>query len=406
MVKSAPMTANITDNKIALSALRKQWLVFTGLCIAGVSGGFLLLRTYWANPASSAYAFRWLFQSDLVIIYLLVVLWKGLRYNHRLTETRLLPGLGPGNWMTLLRGALIAALAGFLFTPRLQGWPGWTPALLYLLAAAADFSDGYLARISDHATRLGEILDMSFDGLGVLVAASLAIQYGQVPVWYLSVALARYLFLAGLQVRKWRHLPVHELPPSVRRRAVAGAQMGFIAFILMPVFTPPAAHIAAVFFALPFLAGFGLDWLYTSGARRAVAGNLSSFSSTLSRWLPVLLRLLIAAFATGPLSQRFIHYDLQATFYAERGLPAAETSMILLGLLEALALVLLLLGAGGRVAAVLALLLLGVNQPFAGPTFGQIVLIVAYASILFMGTGAFSLWTPENRWIHRRAGEA
>ncbi len=400
------MTANIMGGNNTLRALRKQWLAVAGFCIAVISGGFLLLRAHWTSSGASTYALQWLVQSGLGMAYLLVVLWKGLAHNHRQTETRLLSGLGPGNGMTLLRGVLLAALAGFLFSPHPQGSLGWAPGVLYALAVLADFLDGYLARISNHATRLGEILDMSFDGLGVLVAALLAVQYRQVPLWYLSIALARYVFLAGLQVRKWHRLPVHELPASVRRRAFAGAQMGFIAFVLMPIFTPPATTIAAAFFALPFLAGFGLDWLYASGALRGVAANLTWISSALTRWLPVLLRLLIAGFAAGPLSQRFINYSYQVVFYAERGLPAAETSVILLGLLEALAVVLLLLGAGGRAAAILALLLLGINQTLAGPTGGQVVLIVAYTAILFMGTGAFSLWTPENRLIYRRAGEA
>jgi len=52
------------------------------------------------------------------------------------------------------------------------------------------------------------------------------------------------------------------------------------------------------------------------------------------------------------------------------------------------------------------LLVLGFNQIFASLTTSQILLVIACTIILFTGTGAFSLWTPENRIIYRRAGEA
>ena len=75
---------------------------------------------------------------------------------------------------------LIACLAGFLFSPRPPGWQAWIPALVYTLAVVGLYGrlpgQGY-----DHATRMGESLDMSLDGIGLLTAAVLAVQYGRCP---------------------------------------------------------------------------------------------------------------------------------------------------------------------------------------------------------------------------------
>ena len=132
----------------------------------------------------------------------------------------------------------------------------------------------------------------------------------------------------------------------------------------------------------------------------------SRLQTILSDWAPVLLRLAILFLSAGPISQRFLNYNEQVTFYTARGLPSAVIVVLILAMLEIAVVSLILLGAIGRVTAVVGLLLLGVNQVFAGLTTSQILLLIAYTAILFTGTGVFSLWTPENRIISRRAGEA
>lgn len=258
------MNAVLSNPSPALSSLRRRWLVYALSCSALLAAGYALFSAYW--PA--AHAGRWLFFACLAMLYPLAVLWRGLELNYRAGEGRLLSTLGAGNALTLLRGALVAALAGFLFVPRPEGWLVWVPAVLYTLADAADYFDGYLARRTRHATRLGENLDMSFDGWGVLAATLLALQWDQLPPWYLLVAVARYLFVAGQWLRRRLGKPVYDLPPSSSRRTLAGLQMGFLAAALWPVFGPPVTYIAAALFGLPFLAGFGRDWLITSGAVR------------------------------------------------------------------------------------------------------------------------------------------
>lgn len=389
----------------ALARLRLRWwcmLVLSGLVLAG---GFFFLRSAWPGQEPGRYALMWLALSAGVLAYQLWVLWRGLPANHRLGKRQLLPYLGPGNRMTLARGVLVACLAGFLLLPPPSSWVAWIPGLLYLLADIADFLDGYIAHRSHHLTRLGEILDMSFDGLGVLVAALLAVRYGQLPAWYLSVALARYLFLGGLWLRRRLGLPLYVLPPSASRRMFAGLQMGFIAFALLPIFSPPATSIAAVLFAIPFLAGFLRDWLLASGALSPGVTIPSQLLQFVRRWTPLGLRIMAVALAAGPASQRFLDFSQQVAFYAGEGLPSPDLLVSSQGVLESLVVLLILLGVSGRAAAILGLSLAAINQAIAGLTLTQTLLMAAYALILFTGTGPFSLWTPEDRLIYRRFGE-
>ncbi|MEZ4717647.1 MAG: CDP-alcohol phosphatidyltransferase family protein [Caldilineaceae bacterium] len=55
-----------------------------------------------------------------------------------------------------------------------------------------------MARITNHSTKLGEMLDMEYDVIGIFAAVLLAISYGQLPVWYLGIGLARRFFWPGI----------------------------------------------------------------------------------------------------------------------------------------------------------------------------------------------------------------
>lgn len=364
-------------------------MVFAGLCGLFLAGVALLFETAW----QAGYGLRWALQASGVVLYVLGVLWRGLAANHRLGEAALLPGLGWGNALTLLRGVLVAGLVGFLFLPEPAGWLAWIPGIFYTVANATDFFDGYLARKTNHVTRLGELLDMSLDGLGVLVAVALAVQYGRLPAWYLLVGLARYLFLVGLWLRRRRNQPVYDLPSSVARRVLAGFQMGFLAVMLWPLFGPPGTFLAAALFGIPFLIGFGRDWLFVAGILQPQESALNRWLALLSAWLSLLLRLAVAALQAGPLLERYARFP---------GLPALVLGVTIL---ETLCLVLLLLGVLSRVTAILALILLGINQLLAPLSLAQMLLAAVYTGILFLGPGAYALWKPEEYLVYHRAGE-
>ncbi len=252
------MFAHSLARVAALTQLRIKW--------SGLAAASLVLLVVISINLQKAWSrtdgLRWLALACGISLYLFTTFWRALEENRHPEGQSLSPDLGWANLITLARGLLLASLAGFLFTVRPPGWLAWVPAGLYLIASLADYLDGYLARTSGHETVLGEILDLSLDGLGVLIASLVAYYHGQIPVWFLAVGAARYLYLIVLRWRKHRGLPWYELPSSDNRRALAGVQMGFISVILLPVFKPPGTHLAASLFMLPFLGGFLRDgWI-------------------------------------------------------------------------------------------------------------------------------------------------
>jgi CDP-diacylglycerol---glycerol-3-phosphate 3-phosphatidyltransferase len=385
------MPAKIKKSNIPLTRLRLQWVLFTLAAGTFIWLTFEILIVAWYP----GYAGRWMVQAAVLSIFPLVVLWRGLPDNRRPGETYLVPTLGAGNLLTAIRGILIAALAGFLFLPRPIGWIGWIPGVLYTVAALADLFDGYLARKFHQATRLGEILDMSFDGLGVLVGSFLLVQYGQAPGVYLLVGLARYLFLFGSWIRRRAGKPVFELAESRARRPLAGAQMGFIAVTLFPVFSPPGITLAAALFALPFLVSFLLDWLVVSGVLNSAPSKViigihtrgKSFNTFLLRWMPVTLRFL----ATGLL----VIWLLSAN----------RPIMPMVGFLAGLGGIMVAAGAAGRLAALMVLFSLGIHTGSSSLGLIEVCLLIVAIAIFFMGSGAYSIWVPERQLISRRLGD-
>lgn len=175
--------------------------------------------------------------------------------------------LGHGNRITLLRGLLISAVAGFLVISPGDHSSGlmYLPAVLYTAAALGDLLDGSMARRQQQTTRLGTELDTALDAFGLLIAPLLAVAYGKLHVSYLLVSIAYYLFQWGIYWRRRQALPVHSLPPSRMRRYLAGLQMALVAAALWPPLPGVATSVLGAVLMLPLLIGFCRDWWYVSG---------------------------------------------------------------------------------------------------------------------------------------------
>ena len=79
--------------------------------------------------------------------------------------------------------------------------------------------------------------------------------------------------------------------------------------------------------------------------------------------------------------------------------------MVLITVLEAIALLAVAAGFAGRVAAVIGLVILGILQNIEALTIIQYLMAATYTAILFLGTGPYSLWKPEEYLIHHHIGE-
>lgn len=171
--------------------------------------------------------------------------------------------LGPGNRLTMARGAAVAALGGV----ALVGGPGlsWAVLGVALAAVAADGVDGWAARRAGLASAFGARLDVEVDVVFALVLAVLAWQTGQVGAWFLALPALRPAFL--LAGRVWPALRA-PLPPSRRRPWVAGVQYGVqVALLAPPLPAGIAAPLGAALLAL-VVGSFAVDVAHLARAAR------------------------------------------------------------------------------------------------------------------------------------------
>jgi CDP-diacylglycerol--glycerol-3-phosphate 3-phosphatidyltransferase len=385
-----------------LYRLRLRWaataLIFSVALLAGYAG-----LVYAWSPARAA---NWLVWAGLAMVAELGILWWVLPHNHPPDDPALLPTLGYGTALTLLCGLFLFLVAGFLFAPQPSGLLGWLPAFFYTIARLVDYVDGYVARLTQHETKLGSILDIEFDGLGVLIAVVLGIQYGKLPLWYLPLALSRQLFIFGLWLRTRQGKPIYEMTPSANRRIIAGFQTGFISVMLWPVLTPPLTTLAAVLFALPLGFSFLRDWLVVSGAIDPATPGYQRTRAALKElvegWLPLLGRLLGTVIALAILVAEL------PDFAGWRGVLAGWSLSLLWGLalLVLLALPFYLLGIVGRVAALVLAGLACLDITVTGLDWGgNAWLFIAAVVVAHAGSGRLALWRPEDPILNRRPGE-
>jgi CDP-diacylglycerol--glycerol-3-phosphate 3-phosphatidyltransferase len=171
---------------------------------------------------------------------------------------------GLANTLTLLRGALYAVVAGFVVVPATTDL-AWVPALCYGVGVVLDKLDGTVARSVGQQTALGARLDTAFDTFGFVAAPLLAVLWGLLPIWYLSISAARYVFLAGIRWRRLRDRPVFDRPDSDLGRYLAGVQMAFITIALVPSTPTDLVWTVAPIVLAPSLAVFARDSLTVSG---------------------------------------------------------------------------------------------------------------------------------------------
>jgi CDP-diacylglycerol---glycerol-3-phosphate 3-phosphatidyltransferase len=292
-----------------------------------------------------------------------------------------------------------------------MGALAWVIVLLYTIADIADYFDGYLARRANHVTLLGGALDIEFDGLGMLVVILLAVSFGQLPVWYLALGLARYLFLFGLWLRHRFNRPVFDMTPSAHRRIFAGFQMGFLSVVLWPILPRPMAVIPGTLFAMATGLGFWRDWLVVSGTIHPAHPTYRWIQRALYQLfairLPLLWRALVVICMISMMSRLLPRlqpapwYDLLASW----GVPIPVFFTILLAFVAILATPLIGLGILPRIMAVAILLPIGFAIATQGLQWDNTVALVSVVFIQLLGAGPYSLWPVEERYLYQRLGE-
>jgi phosphatidylglycerophosphate synthase len=184
--------------------------------------------------------------------------------------------LGPADWVTLVRATLAVGVAALVADSFDE--PAHLTMLVTLSAGALalDAIDGWVARRSKTASKLGARFDGEVDAFLILVLSVYVA--GSAGGWVLAIGAARYVFFAAGWLLPWMREP---LPPRYWRKVVAATQ-GIVLTIAAAEVLPSALTQAALVGALALLCeSFGRDtwWLWahrhsSQGRMAPVAGRV------------------------------------------------------------------------------------------------------------------------------------
>jgi CDP-diacylglycerol--glycerol-3-phosphate 3-phosphatidyltransferase len=72
--------------------------------------------------------------------------------------------------------------------------------IVFIVASATDFVDGYIARHYNQVSDFGKFLDPLADKLLVLAAMLIFVQWGRMPAWAVMLVLTREFAVSGLRM--------------------------------------------------------------------------------------------------------------------------------------------------------------------------------------------------------------
>ena len=97
--------------------------------------------------------------------------------------------------ITLARVALIPVFMALLLLHQ-----NVAAVIVFIVASATDFVDGYIARHYNQVSDFGKFLDPLADKLLVISAMLIFIQWGRMPAWVVMLVLTREFAVSGLRM--------------------------------------------------------------------------------------------------------------------------------------------------------------------------------------------------------------
>lgn len=168
----------------------------------------------------------------------------------------------PANAVTLLRVALVPVVAALLALSPPSSPARWWAFAVFVLAAASDSVDGYVARRWDGATRWGQMADPVADKVLVIGTLSVLVWQEALPSWgwaALTLIVAREVAVTVQRGRLSRRGIV--MPASVYGKVKTVTQLVAVALALLP---PAPQGLVAVALALAVAATMasGVEYVY------------------------------------------------------------------------------------------------------------------------------------------------
>lgn len=118
-----------------------------------------------------------------------------------------------------------------------------------------------------------------------------------------------------------------------------------------------------------------------------------------SSWLPIPLRIIVVLLLAPSALFKFVDYSASVEGFVGLGIPASEIMVLAVGAFETIAVVALSLGVAGRLACVPVVAIMVVAMTTAGFAPSNMAVLVGALGLILLGTGACSLWRPEDRLV-------
>ena len=172
------------------------------------------------------------------------------------------------DWLTISR-----VLATFILLILLQAcahppvpqWTAWLALTLFVAAALTDWLDGYLARLWKIESDFGRLFDPLADKLLVTVAFIGLLGAGLMPVWFVSLVVAREFLITGIRLVAGQKGVVLAAEKIGKHKTVTQMVTAILGLLLLaidppPPFGQPLLYLAVLITAL-VTAGSGLYYL-------------------------------------------------------------------------------------------------------------------------------------------------
>ena len=118
-----------------------------------------------------------------------------------------------------------------LFAGLHSSWLDYFAALIFVIASATDFFDGFIARSWDQKTQLGAILDPLADKMLTLAAFLGLMMIDRANAWAIFLILTREFFITGLRVAAMGE--GKDIAASMSGKVKTVLQMIAIGFLMM-----------------------------------------------------------------------------------------------------------------------------------------------------------------------------
>ena len=179
--------------------------------------------------------------------------------------------LGQADWVTLARATLAVGVAALIADSFDEPTHVTMLVTLSAVALALDAVDGWLARRSKTASKLGAHFDGEVDAFLILVLSVYVAR--STGAWVLAIGAARYMFFAAGWLLPWMREP---LPPRYWRKVVAATQGVVLTIAAAEVLAPAVTQVALVG-ALALLGeSFGRDVWWLWGHRHATQSRVAA----------------------------------------------------------------------------------------------------------------------------------